>query len=274
MASRNPLLSARTFVCGFILFLPAPLADAAEEPTSIEDNSFLIEEAYNQEPGVVQHINAFVWSPQDDTWDYTFTQEWPVLSQRHQFSYTLPVSRVEDLEHHVGLGDVLLNYRFQAVMRDGAAFSPRVSLVLPTGKSEDGLGSDRLGYQVNLPMSFDLTEKFVTHFNLGATYLPDAKDSSGNSANNTGINYGMSVVYLTSPVFNFLVELVGSSDEMTIGERLTEREDSFFISPGFRYAINFDSGLQIVPGFGIPIGVGPSDDDYGVIGYLSLEHPF
>src|SRR5215475_14453949 len=57
----------------------------------IQDNSFLIEEAYNQEFGVVQHISSFTrfWDSKD--WVYTFTQEWPVPGDpRHQFSYTLP----------------------------------------------------------------------------------------------------------------------------------------------------------------------------------------
>jgi hypothetical protein len=31
----------------------------APEPGPIQDNSFLAEEAYNQEPGVVQHIQTF-----------------------------------------------------------------------------------------------------------------------------------------------------------------------------------------------------------------------
>lgn len=53
-------------------------------------NSFLIEEAYNQERGVIQHISTFsrMWNSKD--WSYSFTQEWPGLRDpRHQFSYTL-----------------------------------------------------------------------------------------------------------------------------------------------------------------------------------------
>jgi hypothetical protein len=48
----------------------------------IEDNSFLVEEAYNQEFGVVQHIQNFqrYWNSKD--WIYTFTQEWPVMQVR------------------------------------------------------------------------------------------------------------------------------------------------------------------------------------------------
>src|SRR3972149_3621681 len=64
----------------------------SEGPKNISDNSFLIEEAYNQEPGVVQHI--FNWFP---TWDHTgghrqdfafqYVMELPLGSMRHQFSF-------------------------------------------------------------------------------------------------------------------------------------------------------------------------------------------
>ena len=64
----------------------------------IQDNSFLIEEAYNQEEGVVQHIMNVVYAvnrhagPDDRQLAFVFTQEWPVFSQRHQLSYALPYS--------------------------------------------------------------------------------------------------------------------------------------------------------------------------------------
>ena len=60
------------------------------------DNSFLVEEAYNQEPGVVQHIMTAFYGidrlpgPDDKTLNLAFTQEWPIVSQTHQFSYTVP----------------------------------------------------------------------------------------------------------------------------------------------------------------------------------------
>src|SRR4249920_3324386 len=62
---------------------------SAKEDPQIQDNSFLVEEAYNQERRVVQHISTFsrMWNSKD--WSYSFTQEWPGLRNwRHQFSYT------------------------------------------------------------------------------------------------------------------------------------------------------------------------------------------
>jgi len=41
----------------------AQSAQPAAAPAAIEDNSFLIEEAYNQEAGVVQHISTFARQP-------------------------------------------------------------------------------------------------------------------------------------------------------------------------------------------------------------------
>lgn len=260
MTDKLKLLSI-LFLTNFFLGLNISSAEEAK----IADNSFLIEEAYNQEKGVVQHINAFNLNPKDDTWDYTFTQEWPVVSQDHQFSYTIPVSKIDSTDKETGLADVILNYRYQAVLEDKVALSPRISLILPTGDSDKGLGSDNLGYQVNLPLSVELNPKLINHWNLGAT---------NTEVHNTSFNFGTSFIYLATPNLNFMLEMVGSSDEVTIADNQTAREDSFFISPGLRYAFNFDSGLQIVPGFAVPIGVGPSEGDYNLFFYLSFEHSY
>ena len=46
-------------VLSMALVAVVPLQSMAEEPKKIQDNSFLLEEAYNQEDGVVQHIQMF-----------------------------------------------------------------------------------------------------------------------------------------------------------------------------------------------------------------------
>jgi hypothetical protein len=113
----------------------------------------------------------------------------------------------------------------------------------------------------------------VTHWNLGATFVSRAKGVDGAEADTVGFNYGAGIVYLSSENLNFLFEAVGNSDEAVEGDGLVEREHSFFINPGLRFALNFPSGLQIVPGIAVPIGIGPSSGDYGAFLYLSLEHP-
>ena len=73
-------MTARALACaGLSLFLAAAAAGVpvsrAEE--GIQDNSFLIEEAYNQGRGVVQHIGTYVRSGHAGNWASSFTQEWP-----------------------------------------------------------------------------------------------------------------------------------------------------------------------------------------------------
>jgi hypothetical protein len=209
----------------------------------------------------------------DNSWNYTFTEEWPAPKETHQLSATVPVNHIPSDGTETGIGDILLNYRYQAVLKDPIAFAPRISLIFPTGDEEKGLGNGALGFQVNLPASIEIGDKWATHWNLGATYTPDAKGPGGIRRDTTGFNYGASLVYLLSENFNFLVEAVGSSLETIEGDGLLRREESLFINPGMRFAVNFKSGLQIVPGIAAPIGVGPSGGEYGVFVYLSLEHP-
>jgi hypothetical protein len=70
-----------------------------------------------------------------------------------------------------------------------------------------------------------------------------------------------------------MFEAVGTSSESVGDNGGTLREHAFFINPGLRFALNFASGLQVVPGIAMPIGVGPSGGEYGAFMYLSLEHP-
>ena len=121
---------------------PAAGQDPVESTSpKIQDNSFLIEEAYNQERGVVQHISTFsrMWNSKD--WSYTFTQEWPGLRNwRHQFSYTvggLHAGRYSD--SFGGLSDTVLNYRYQAASSGESrfAFAPRLSCCSPQAGSNE-----------------------------------------------------------------------------------------------------------------------------------------
>lgn len=247
--------------------------NAAEGANKIQDNSFLLEEAYNQEDGVIQHIFVYQYLKKTKTWGLTFTQEWPVPNQTHQLSYTIPYSRVDDPEWKTGLGDIALNYRYQLVFKDNLAIAPRFSIILPTGDYKKGLGSDALGFQVNLPVSVDVSDKWVVHWNLGATYTPDSKEPNGATSDTVGMNFGASAIYSITPKINFMLESAWNSTEAVQADGSKVREDSFFINPGFRYAMDFASGLQIVPGISFPYGIGPSKGEYGALLYLSFEHP-
>ena len=250
----------------------AARAQESAPPAEIADNSFLIEEAYNQERGVVQHISAFMWSRTTHSWLYAFTQEWPLFGQRSQLSFTVPL---EGASGKARIGDVALNYRYQlAGPASRVSASPRISVLAPTGSAAAGVGKGGIGLQANLPVSVEVAPSLVTHWNTGATLTPSASNSSGARATTTSYNLGASAIWRPLPTFHVMLEVAWSQVEAVVGSGVTTDEQELVISPGVRWAHNLSSGLQIVPGIAFPIGVGPSRGDNAVFLYLSFEHSF
>lgn len=244
-------------------------------PPGIQDNSFLIEEAYNQDPGVVQHISQFQRDLRMNAFTYQFTQEWPVGGITHQLSYSIPVVRA-DAAVGVGIGDIRLNYRYQLIGDSEAWFAvaPRLTLVLPTGDAQRLRGTGATGYEVWLPASLVHSDQLIVHGNLGLTFTPRARNADGNRATTNTWTVGGSAVWLTRPYFNLFVEALYQRVEDVTGPRQTARSNEVTISPGVRWAYNVSSGLQIVPGIAVPLGIGPSAGERSVLFYLSFEHPF
>jgi hypothetical protein len=239
------------------------LCSTAQAQEPIADNSFLLEEAYNQEARVVQHIGAFFRSSGD--WWYTFTQEWPLFGQRSQLSYTVPLVSG-------GFGDLALNYRLQLVANAKVSVAPRLSVVLPTGKWAEGRGNGAVGLQLNLPVSARAGERLVTHWNAGISMTPSAPSLGGERNTIWGLNAGASAIYQVRHDFNVLVEVAWTRVDDIFGPGFDYSE--LFINPGIRWAHNFPSGLQIVPGIGVPIGVLEPTKVTAVFLYLSFEHAF
>jgi hypothetical protein len=267
-------MSIHRYALALSLATGMPTLATAEAAKKIQDNSFLVEEAYNQEASVVQHIQSFMYLRQSKEWAYSFTQEWPLGDETHQLSYTVPVVRVGEPDRTTGVGDIALNYRYQAIAKERVAFAPRLSIIAPTGDYKKGHGAGATGIQVNLPLSVELSDSWVTHWNLGGTFTPKSREPGGARADTVGSNYSASLIYLLSPNFNLMLEAAGTNFEAVQPDGSTQREKTAFISPGFRYASNFESGLQVVYGLARPIGVGLSSGTQGVLLYLSLEHPF
>lgn len=268
MKSFCVILSAVTF-CGV-----AVVHASAEEidnrlAKGIQDNSCLVEEAYNQEPGVVQHIGCL--RRQGRNWFFDFTQEWPLGSQAHQFSYSVPYSWLRsEGQRTQGVGDIALNYRFQALYESVAipAFAPRISLILPSGNTEKELGNGSLGYEVLLPFSKIVSDRVTLHANAGITSYFDVQGRQP-----TNYVLGGSVIYAVTRDFNLMLEMLREWEETVNTAREIERETSFTISPGVRYAFNLDAG-QLVVGAGAPIRFAKRTPDYGFFLYLSFEHKF
>lgn len=170
-------------------------------PPPIEDNSFLVEEAYNQERGVVQHISTFQRS-RDGGWMYGFTQEWPAPSLTHQLSYTVPM--LGGSGAGTGAGDLKLNYRYQAMGGEGRRvwISPRLTAVLPTGDAGQGRGSGGAGVEAMLPVSIE-HGAIVTHWDVGGS-LTRARAANGQTKLTRGANLAASTIWLAAPTLNFI----------------------------------------------------------------------
>lgn len=235
----------------------------------IQDNSCIVEEAYNQEAGVVQHIGCLRRQGRD--WFFNFTQEWPIGSQAHQFSYTLPYTWLRgEGQHAQGIGDVMLNYRYQALYESAAmpAFAPRLSAILPTGSRDSSTGNGSYGYQLLLPVSKIISDRVTLHANAGVTSYFDVQGRKP-----TSYLVGASAIYAVTRDFNIMLESLHEWSETVNDVREIESGSSFTISPGARYALNLPAG-QLVLGVGLPIRFTNAAPDYGIMLYTSFEHNF
>jgi DtxR family Mn-dependent transcriptional regulator len=240
-----------------------PAASSSADSFQITDNSFLVEEAFNQEPRIFQNIVN--WSRQDGEWFLAFTQEWPVPGVRHQLSYTVPFNALREGD---GMGDSLLNYRLQ-VLEEGPgrpAFAPRLSVIVPTARIDRSSGM-----QVNLPFSKQ-REDFYFHWNAGFTW-----QHRDNRANLTSPSFAASAIYRAAPMLNVMLEsaLVFFETEVAPGvTRQTERNRSLTLSPGVRGGWNVAEDTQIIVGAAVPITWSEGSSSAGIFGYFSYELPF
>lgn len=254
-------------------FSPGAFASDEQPMARIRDNSFLVEEAYNQEEGVVQNIQSYIyWS--DRSWEYYFTQEWPVPDVTNQISYTIPVFDSGSSGEQVGIGDVMLNYRYQALLRSNMALAPRLSLILPTGSVDKGFGRDSVGIQAAIPYNIDMGRYWGATFNINGTFTPKSKYPVGARANAYDFYMGGNLIFLPHSNINFIVEAVYYNTDWYDSNNSRYRQQTVLISPSFRFAIRFKNGFEIVPGLAAPIGMGPSNGQYGLLAYLSIEGPF
>ena len=149
------------------------------------------------------------------------------------------------------------------------AFSPRFSLVIPTGVADKGFGHGRLGYEVNLPFSKIVSNRWSVHFNAGGFVFPDVNDRDL-----VNYNLGGSAIYAVSRNFNLMLESVALWEEDVDDQRKVDHTLTALLSPGARYAFNLPNDAQLVVGLGLPIGLTSDSPDWGLFFYCSFEHPF
>jgi DtxR family Mn-dependent transcriptional regulator len=226
----------------------AAFAQSSARPFEITDNSFLVEEAFNQEAGIFQNIATFRMSARDE-WDASFTQEWPLFGRRHQISYTIPFAAAIG---GTGVADAMIHYRIQ-LLTEGAgtpAFSPRISLIVPSGNADRGLGSGGFGWQVNLPFSEQAGDTYL-HWNVGATHVDGLLTPHA----------AASAIWRARPMLNLMLET------------MIQRRTGVTVSPGARFGWNRGDS-QMVVGVAAPVVWSDGSALLSGFGYLSYELPF
>jgi hypothetical protein len=224
------------------LLLLLAAAGFADEPSPIEDHNFVLEQGWNRDGAAIQYTSFFLSSR--NAWAGELAHEW-AASPRHQLSYTIPIYN----DAKTGLGDAMINYRYQLLGggESRVAVAPRVSLILPTRSAHFGERSS--GVQVNVPFSANVTSRFGSHTNAGATWFRDRGE--------TEINLGQSFAYAITPHVALSLDAAYT--------RCMDDPHLFVVRPGVQFSFEL-GGLKLSPGIGIPLS-----DGAGVLVYIATE---
>lgn len=251
---------------GILLAASPPRHLAAQAP--LEDNSFLVEEAYNQPARVVQHI--FTAELHHGSEGFSFTQEWPYRGQKHQLSYTLFLGHDDGFD----LGDIALNYRLQAFGGEGAFLfaAPRLSALVPAGDGSKLGGNGGWGLEAMLPVSWEAGTRLTLHGNLGAAWRPRAENGVGQRATTFEPKAGVSAVVFVTPHLNLLAESVWIREQGVVAADQTASATVHAVTLGARMGFDLPGDVQVVPG----LAWMPAVDDVPTRSfvYLSIEHGF
>src|SRR5262245_17428527 len=173
-----------------------------------------------------------------------------------------------------GFGDIVLTYRPQIWTETATrpAYAQRFSLIVPTGSHSKGLGDGSYGFLTNAAFSKIVSDRVTLHGNAGLVYMFDVDGHQP-----VTYRLGASAIYAVTRDFNWMLETVAEWEQSVNADRVLERQFTYTISPGFRYALNYPqlNDLQVVMGAAAPVSfTSGKSTDYGVIFYLSFEHKF
>lgn len=272
-------------ICLITLAVYASTAGAAgQRPIDgFDDYSFLLEEAYNQERGEVQHTFNAIYRHDSKRrgWVFNFEQEWWLFTEDHQIAFSLPFFHLwEEGGKQRGVGDIQIGYRYQLTDEGSKipAIAPGFSLILPTGDRDKGTGYGVIGYEWTIAASKKVSPRLALHANFGLTYLPKVRvrldEQRRLSPKRSLMSYdaAASVVFAVLPDVHMLLEWVGEFEEEINEAGKRKRAFKALLSPGIRTALINKDDLQTVLGISIPIGVTGAADNYGVFLYFSIEH--
>lgn len=239
----------------------------------IEDNSFLIEEAYNQKPGEYQFIQAYRSYQSGKEYKFTSEGEMALGSEKHQLSYQV----VRDKEADQGsVGDTTLSYRLQSANQPDFLMAHRFGLILPTGSVGKQSSYGVTGLRYLQATTFLFQEYWDNHWNLGFNHFPEAKVNFSDKRRTLNeFLIGTSLIYHWKDNLNFLLEGIYETHEKLNLRNQKRYEYEFTLNPGVRTAIELSwKKTQIVPGISFPIRYLDDHIDHGVLVYLSFEPKF
>lgn len=251
------------------------LAQQSIEEDGMDDNSFLMDQGTVQTRGTVEHIFyiiAYPTSPKDAYLNWI--EEWG-FAERHDAGFTIPVTIFE--QSGDGLGDIFLDYRYHLIKEKTLNIAPRFSLILPTGSVRKNLGYDSVGFQNNWAISLYWNRHFATHWNIGTTLLPYAKElfPDGGSARKflANFNFGISNAWMVNHHLNLVLEFVSNLGSEINNNRNINLFGQYILNPGISTNVDFKS-ISIIPGVSIPLTWKRDNFQPGIYFYLSLQHPF
>lgn len=248
----------------FIAAAPQRLSAQAK----LEDNSFLAEEAYNQDPRVVQHISTAELHHGETL--YSFTQEWPVHGQKRQLSYTLTAAQ----DAGFTMGDGLVNFRYQAVGKgeDRVWIAPRLSAIVPVGDANKNGGNGGWGLDGVVPLSWEAAERLTVNLDLGGTWRPSAQNALGAKAGTLEPYMAASTIFFVTKMFNLLAETTWRGSETVVSSGHASRTSDHALLLGARLGFNLPGKLQLVPGAAWMPAIDQTPTRAFL--YFSAEHPF
>jgi hypothetical protein len=129
--------------------------------------------------------------------------------------------------------------------------------------------------QLNLPVSAQLSDAVVTHWNAGAPWTPRAVGPTEMTGRHSlaSYNLGASVIAPVDRPVNVLVEYLVTSTATIGTDGSVAHDRATTLNPGLRLAIPL-RGAQIVPAFAVPIELAGGQHTHGAFFYLSVEHAF
>lgn len=278
-------------LCLLSLLIAGLSATQAQDVGELKDNSFLLEEAYNQEPGEVQHIlmpelDANSFGGFEQRHQVELTQEWPLGGKRLQLSYTIPVGSSDGSEWNVD--HMVLRARYQVADEPAQpfAFAPALSLIWQKNPLERSfLTRSTVGVGLLLPVSHTLSSRWALHANAGTTWLPDPYATDWNDFSTRPLfaelrqdrwihRLGTGLVYAALPKFHLLFETIGEFEQFQGNDFVdSDMEPALILNPGARTGFDIGGGTQLVLGVGFPIELTEDNPpDYRVLLYTSLEH--